>query len=58
VLHTRARRVPQWIARNGVAGPLPEGAFATAPVDEAVQLIPFGAARLRMGVLPVAPGRP
>jgi len=57
VLHTGARRVPQRVARDGVAGPLPEGAFATAPADEAVQLIPFGAARLRIGVLPVVPRR-
>jgi DUF1680 family protein len=57
VLHTRARRVPAWTVHNGVAGPLPEGAFATTPTEEAVRLIPFGAARLRISVLPVVPGR-
>ena len=51
-LRARARRVPGWGAQDGVAGPVPESPVAAAAEDETVELIPFGAARLRISQFP------
>jgi hypothetical protein len=52
-LRAPARRLPEWVAENGVSGPIPPpGTSAATPVEE-VTLIPFGCARLRIAMFPI-----
>lgn len=55
VLHARARRVSSWVAVDGVAGPVPEPPLSGLGPEETIELIPFGAARLRISQCPLAP---
>lgn len=51
-LNARGRRIPSWTEYNESAGPLPH---SPAPSDEPledVQLIPYGATTLRVGLIP------
>ncbi|HSP96242.1 MAG TPA: beta-L-arabinofuranosidase domain-containing protein [Candidatus Dormibacteraeota bacterium] len=52
VLQARARRVPGWVVEGGAAGPVPEPPVAAAEGEETVELVPFGAARLRISQFP------
>jgi hypothetical protein len=48
----RARRVPDWQAVDGSAGPLPESPVKSASPEETVTLVPYGAAKLRITAFP------
>ena len=48
----RARRVPEWQAVDGSAGPLPESPVKSSSPEETVTLVPYGAAKLRITAFP------
>jgi len=48
----RARRVPEWKALDGSAGPLPQSPVKSTSPDETVTLVPYGAAKLRITAFP------
>ncbi|MCZ7546222.1 MAG: glycoside hydrolase family 127 protein [Anaerolineae bacterium] len=51
-LVAQARRVPGWSLTQNVARPLPQSPVESAEPVETVALIPYGAAHLRMAVMP------
>jgi DUF1680 family protein len=51
-LVAKARRIPQWGMELNCAGPVPSSPVLTAEPIEEVELIPMGAARLRISVFP------
>ncbi|ANH80737.1 hypothetical protein A8C56_06875 [Niabella ginsenosidivorans] len=54
VLSARAREIPGWkIDKYGLTGVLPQSPVKVATKEESVQLIPMGAARLRIAAFPV-----
>ena len=52
VIHTKARKNPGWQLVDGSAGPVPPRPAARSGPVEDVELIPYGAAKLRVTVLP------
>ena len=55
IIRTNARQVPEWhIDRYGLAGELQDSPVITSAPEESVELIPMGAARLRISAFPVA----
>jgi len=55
-LQVKGRRIPTWTLVDGSAGPLPDSPVASDQPVEAVTLIPYGAAKLRITDFPqVAP---
>ena len=48
------RKVPEWTLQDGVPAALQESPVATDAPEETIRLIPMGAARCRLTVLPVA----
>jgi hypothetical protein len=56
-IETLGRKIPQWKAENGVAGELPLSPVSSNEPLEKVVLVPYGAAKLRITVVPVI-GRP
>ena len=48
------RRVPEWHAAQGSAAPPPDSPVAVATPAEALTLVPYGCARLRIAEFPVA----
>jgi hypothetical protein len=48
----RARRVPEWQAVDGSAGPLPMSPVKSLSPEETVTLVPYGAAKLRITAFP------
>ncbi len=51
-LHVRGRRLNHWRAEDGVAGILPEGLQTSEEPDEVLELVPYGATRLRITAFP------
>ena len=51
-LQVTARLLPSWIASEGVAGTLPESPVESTERDEAITLVPYAAAKLRITSFP------
>ncbi len=51
-LHVKARKLPAWLAENGVANPLPQGPVASDQPQETICLMPYAAAKLRITAFP------
>jgi hypothetical protein len=54
-IQAKGKRIPEWkIDQYGLTDTLPQSPVATAEPEEAITLIPMGAARLRISAFPVA----
>lgn len=53
VLRASAKRVPDWKLVDGSAGPVPESPVSVGGPADAIELIPFAAAKLRITAFPV-----
>jgi hypothetical protein len=53
ILEAKARRLPQWVIVNDSAAPPPQSPQTSKLADEAITLVPYGAARLRVTSFPV-----
>jgi len=54
VLKTKAKKIPEWtLDQHGLAGELSDSPVKTETQSETVELIPMGAARLRISAFPV-----
>ncbi|HEX4782869.1 MAG TPA: beta-L-arabinofuranosidase domain-containing protein [Candidatus Sulfotelmatobacter sp.] len=51
-LHVKARKLPAWLAENGVANPLPQSPVTSDQPEETISLIPYAAAKLRITAFP------
>ena len=51
-LHVKARKLPAWLAENGVANPLPQSPVTSDQPEETISLIPYAAAKLRVTAFP------
>jgi len=51
-LTVKARKLDKWRAEDGVADPLPQGPVASDEAEEAITLIPYAAAKLRITAFP------
>jgi hypothetical protein len=51
-IHVTGRKVPEWQLEEGSAGTLPQSPVMSTEPDEALTLVPYGAARLRVTVFP------
>lgn len=59
VLHARGRRIPNWtLDRYGLCAPLQNSPVFSAEPEEEIELIPMGAARLRITAFPVVTDKP
>lgn len=54
VLKAKGRKLPGWQIQNGSAAPPPQSPVATSEPLETIELIPYGAAKLRITEFPVA----
>lgn len=52
-LHVKARKLPAWLAENGVANPLPQSPVTSDQPEETISLIPYAAAKLRITAFPI-----
>jgi hypothetical protein len=53
VLRAEGKLVPDWKLVNGSAGPVPESPVSVRGALDPLELIPFGAAKLRITAFPV-----
>jgi hypothetical protein len=51
-LQVRARKLPAWLAENGVANPPPQSPVTSDQAEETISLIPYAAAKLRVTAFP------
>jgi hypothetical protein len=51
-LGARARKLPDWRAEDGVANPLLQSPVTSDAPEEAIELIPYAAAKLRITAFP------
>jgi len=51
-LEVKARKVPTWVAEDGVANPVPQSPVTTDQPEETLTLVPYAAAKLRITAFP------
>jgi hypothetical protein len=51
-LQVKARKVPSWLAVDGVADPVPQSPVPSSEPEETITLVPYGAAKLRITAFP------
>ena len=51
-LQVKARKVPSWVAVDGVADPVPQSPVLSSEPEETITLVPYGAAKLRITAFP------
>jgi len=51
-LEIKARKLPAWVAEDGVANPVPQSPVASDQAEETVTLVPYAAAKLRITAFP------
>jgi uncharacterized protein len=51
-LRMKARKLPSWLAVDGVADPVPPSPVASNEAEETIALVPYGAAKLRITSFP------
>ena len=51
-LEVRARKLPVWVAEDGVANPVPQSPVTSDQPEETVTLVPYAAAKLRITAFP------
>src|SRR6202453_1425219 len=51
-LRVKARKLPSWLAVDGVADPVPQSPVASSEPEETVTLVPYAAAKLRITAFP------
>ena len=51
-LQVKARKVPSWLAVDGVADPVPQSPVLSSEPEETITLVPYGAAKLRITAFP------
>jgi hypothetical protein len=51
-LQVKARKLPSWLAVDGVADPVPQSPVHSSEPEETVTLVPYGAAKLRITAFP------
>jgi uncharacterized protein len=51
-LSVKARKLNQWRAEDGVAGPVPQSPIGSGEPEETITLIPYAAAKLRITAFP------
>jgi hypothetical protein len=51
-LQLKARKLPSWVAEDGVANPVPQSPVTSTLAEETITLIPYAAAKLRITAFP------
>jgi DUF1680 family protein len=51
-LRVKARKVPEWVANDGAADPVPQSPVTSDQPDETITLVPYAAAKLRITAFP------
>ena len=51
-LEVKGRKLPAWVAEDGVANPVPQSPATSAEAEETVTLVPYAAAKLRITAFP------
>lgn len=51
-LHAKARKLPNWQSEDGVANPVPPSPVSSDQPEEAIVLLPYAAAKLRITAFP------
>jgi hypothetical protein len=55
-LEVKARKLPNWVAEDGVANPVPQSPLTSDQQEETVTLVPYAAAKLRITAFPEIKG--
>ena len=55
-LEVKGRKLPKWVAEDGVANPVPQSPVTSDHPEEAITLVPYGAAKLRITAFPELKG--